>query len=97
MSTEAIPVLIQLSLGRFPVVVDPNDTIRAAKKKFRFSLPIISQVNPNTFHLYYNGAYLTDESKTVASYQISKDATLYYIKKTACPAAAVDTEKKVEE
>lgn len=90
-------VTIQLSLGRFAVSVDPNDTVRAAKKKIRFTCPQVAQVNFNLFHINYNGSYITDESKTVASYFVEEGSVLHFVKKTTCPAAALDTEKKAEE
>lgn len=90
-------VFFQLSLGRFEAVVDLNDTVRAAKKKFRFAVPQVSHVNLNSFHINLDGAYFTDESKTLASYRVESGATLHLVKKATCPAAAVDTEKKVDE
>jgi hypothetical protein len=90
-------VFFQLSLGRFESVVDLNDTVRAAKKKFRFAVPHVAHVNLNSFHVNFNGSYFTDESKTLASYNVENGVTLHLVKKVTCPAAAVDTEKKVDE
>ena len=93
-----LDVTIQLSLGRFAVQVDENDSVKAMKKKLRAALPIISHVSLNGFHvLLPGGDYITDESKTVAASGIASTSVLYFIKKTSCPAAAVDTEKKAEE
>jgi hypothetical protein len=92
-----VTVFFQLSLGRFEATIDLNDTVRAAKKKFRFAVPQVAHVNLNSFHLNYNGAYFTDESKTLASYHVENGTTLHLVKKLTCPAAAVDTEKKVDE
>jgi hypothetical protein len=44
-----------------------------------------------------DGAYLTDDSKTLADCAVATGATLHMVKKAACAAAAEDTEKKVEE
>lgn len=96
-AANALSVYFQLSLGRFELKVDRNDTVRDAKKKFRFSIPQVAHVNFNSFHVNYAGAYFTDESKTLASYNVEDGATLHLIKKVTCAAAAVDTEKKAEE
>lgn len=90
-------VFFQLSLGRFETTVDLNDTVRAAKKKFRFAVPQVAHVNLNSFHLNVNGSYFTDESKTLGSYNVESGTTIHLVKKITCPAAAVDTEKKVDE
>lgn len=95
--TQTIQATVQLSLGRFAVALDPADSVRAAKKKIRFSVPEIAHVGLNAFHINYEGAYLTDESKTIASYGIRDGAVLFFVKKITCPAAALDTEKKVDE
>ena len=93
-----VDVTIQLSLGRFAAQVDENDSVKVMKKKLRAALPVISHVSLNGFHILLpNGEYITDESKSVAASGITSNSVLFFIKKTACPAAAIDTEKKAEE
>jgi hypothetical protein len=90
-------VTFQLSLGRFPAVIDGADSIRNMKKKIRFATPPVAHVNFNLFRVNYDGAYLSDESKTVLSYGIAEGAVLHFVKKSTCPAAAFDSEKKTDE
>jgi hypothetical protein len=93
-----LDVTIQLSIGRFAAQLDENDTVKAMKKKLRTALPVISHVSLAGFHILLpSGEYITDESKTVATSGITPNSVLFFIKKSACPAAAVDTERKTEE
>ena len=88
---------LQLSLGRFPVVVEPTDTIKQAKRKFRQSISALQHLPLGGFRIKVGGTFLSDESKTVDQWGLQEGDVLHFVKKTCCVAAAVDTEKKAEE
>ena len=90
-------VTAQLSLGRFPVHVEPTETLYAVKAKLRTTIPQLLQVNFKAFRFFVNGAFLTDDTKTVADWGIKDGDVLHLVKKTTCPNAAVDTEKPADE
>lgn len=87
-------VSFQLSLGRFPVQVKENDTVREVKKKLRVNYASqLLQVNINAFRLNVNGRYLSDESQTLKACSISNGDVLHFVKKTNfVPKSLIDTE-----
>lgn len=89
----SVTVSVQLSAGRFPVALEPTDTIKVLKTKLRTSNPAITHVNLKAYRLNQGGAYLSDESKTVKDLGLKDGEILHAVKRVACPLAAVDTEK----
>ncbi len=93
-----IDVTVQLSLGRFEFKADENATLHATKNAIRVGIPSLIQVNLKTFRIVTStGAYLSDESKSLAFYGVQNGETLHLIKKSASPAATLDLEKPAEE
>lgn len=92
-----IDATIQLSFGRFPVSLEEADTIKQVKTKIRQTYQNIAHVNLDEFRVNVGGNYLSDESKTVAEVAIQSGDVLHFVKKAACPAAALDTEKKSDD
>lgn len=92
-----IDVSVQLSLGRFAVSLDDADQVKAAKKKIRAAVPQLSHVNLNSFRVNVNGTYLSDESKSLKEAGVKAGDVLHFVKKSASPNAALDTEKKSED
>ena len=88
---------LQCSLGRFPVSVAEHETIHIVKQNIRKTVPQMSHVNLKAFRINVNGQYLSDESKTVQALSINNGDVLHLVKKTVCPKAALDTEKKTDE
>ena len=89
---------VQLSLGRFAVPVAETNTLHQVKNSMRTTIPALLQVNFKAFRfMTNNGTYLSDDSKTVAECGLAAGDILHLVKKTACPAAAVDLEKPAEE
>ena len=93
-----ITVSVQLSLGRFAVPVEPEQTLNQVKANMRTSIPELLQVNFKLFRFVTNdGNYLSDDSKTVKECAWADGEVLHLIKKSASPAAAVDLEKPADE
>ena len=93
-----LEVSFQLSLGRFPLLVNESDSIRDIKTKLRASFPSeLLQVNINAFRLNVDGRYLSDESAKVKDSGIAPGAVLHFVKKAACARAQLDTEVPVDE
>lgn len=93
-----IEVSFQLSLGRFILAVNEEDTIRDVKKKLRIAYPSkLLQVNINAFRLNVNGRYLSDESQKVKACGVNAGDIFHFVKKNSCPNATLDTEVPVEE
>ena len=92
-----IDISVQLSLGRIPVTVDDADSVRDIKKKLRLSCDAISHVPIGKYRFNANGTYVSDESKPLKDYGIVAGTTLHLVKKSACPAAKVNTERPVDE
>ena len=97
---QNIDVSFQLSLGRFPLVVSDEETIREAKRKLRTTFASqLLQVNMNAFRLNVNGQYLSDESKKFKDLTnvVNSGDVLHLVKKNSCAAAALDTEVPADE
>jgi hypothetical protein len=93
-----ITVSVQLSLGRFAVSVEPEQTLTQVKANMRTGIPELLQVNFKVFRFVTNdGVYLSDDSKTVKECGWTDGDVLHLIKKAVSPAAAVDLEKPAEE
>lgn len=84
---------VQLSLGRFAVTADANDTLKALKTAIRVQVAALNHVNFKLYRFNLAGAYLSDESKTLNEVGVGEGAILHALKKSTCPRAAVDTEK----
>lgn len=93
-----VEVSVQLSLGRFPLLLHEEDTIRAVKAKLRTTYATkLLQVNVNAFRVNVNGKYLSDESKKVKDLSIAAGDVLHFVKKHACAYATLDTEVPADE
>lgn len=92
-----ISVSFQTSLGRFSISADENISVRDFKRKCRMEVPAVSHVNFNSFRANVNGSYLSDDSKSLVSYGVRSGDTIHLVKKSVCPNASVDTEKKADE
>ena len=91
-------VSFQLSLGRFPLVVSDEETVREVKRKLRTTFASqLLQVNMNAFRLNVNGQYLSDESKKLKDAGVNEGNVLHFVKKNACAAATLDTEVPADE
>lgn len=91
-------ISVQLSLGRFPFEVNPDSTLHQVKAALRTGVPALLQVNLKAFRFVTNaGAYLSDDSKTVAQCGINDGDILHLVKKNVSPAAALDLEKPADE
>jgi hypothetical protein len=95
---QNIEITVQLSLGRFPLLVSDDETIRETKKKLRTVFPReLLQVNINAFRLNNRGKYLSDESLKLKDAGILAGDVLHLVKKNACAAATLDTEVPADE
>eukprot|EP00672_Neobodo_designis_P019958 CAMPEP_0174827282 /NCGR_PEP_ID=MMETSP1114-20130205/612_1 /TAXON_ID=312471 /ORGANISM="Neobodo designis, Strain CCAP 1951/1" /LENGTH=95 /DNA_ID=CAMNT_0016060911 /DNA_START=39 /DNA_END=326 /DNA_ORIENTATION=- len=93
-----ITVSVQLSLGRFAVPVEPEQTLHQVKANMRTTIPALLQVNFKMFRFVTNdGKYLSDDSKTVKDYEWADGDIFHLVKKSVSPAAAVDLEKPADE
>jgi uncharacterized ubiquitin-like protein YukD len=93
-----IEISFQLSLGRFPMLVNEDESVRDIKKKLRTSFPReLLQVNINAFRINVNGKYLSDESKKLKDVGIHGGDVLHFVKKSACANAQLDTEVPADE
>ena len=81
---QNIEVTFQLSLGRFPLLISDEDTVRDAKKKLRTAFPRqLLQVNINAFRLNNRGKYLSDESLKLKDAGILAGDVLHFVKKSS--------------
>jgi hypothetical protein len=94
---SSVDVTVQLSLGRFPVCLEPSESLHSVKNKLRTTIPALLQVNMKAFRFMRDDAYLTDDSKTVKEVGVKTGDTLHLIKKTASPNATEDSEKIADE
>lgn len=93
----ALQISVQLSLGRFPTIVEETDSVKVMKAKVRKNIQEISHVNLNGFRANVRGVYLSDESKSLKDWGVKAGDVIHFVKKTACPNAALDTEKKADD
>lgn len=95
---KMIEVSFQLSLGRFPMLVNEDESIRDIKKKLRTSFPReLLQVNINAFRFNVNGKYLSDESMKLKDVGVNANDVIHFVKKNACANAQLDTEVPSDE
>jgi hypothetical protein len=93
-----IDISLQLSLGRFPLTLSEETTVRETKKKLRtVFVRQLLQVNINAFRLNVGGRYLSDESQKLKDAGVKDGDVLFFVKKSAAAAAALDTEVPVDD
>lgn len=93
----SVNVYVQLSSGRYPVTLNVGDSLHLVRTHIRNVVPEINHVNLKDFRFNVNGVFLTDDSKTVQGSGITDGQTLVLVRKTSCPNAGLDTEKKADE